>query len=228
MSDDAALEVGFVYQDDAHLSAASGGVEAAGASGAERVGSQGLYGRHVANSEFLEAWLTSGDRQRLLGVVPSQQSANSLAALFARHSRAAAGDRKLEIVPLQRFHERFLSSPPTQVLHLPQPVDAEFGWARHHKARHAFALSGVTHTLSLKEVRRWRSIPSKRPRRSRACSRTPRCERAWARPVGRVFEEYTWPRVIRRYQDVWREQEIVRREHASRVESSTLRTLGRP
>ena len=145
-ADSDAPQLGFVYENDAHLEPKWQ------APSVEAGPSDGVFGRHVANSEFLEAWLTCGDWRRLVAMVANQASADSLKARFASHPRLAGSERQLEIVPLPKFHERFFPSPPVRALHLPQPVDAEFAWVRQHKGPHSFALSGVTHTISLKEV----------------------------------------------------------------------------
>ncbi|HEY3256065.1 MAG TPA: glycosyltransferase family 4 protein, partial [Polyangiaceae bacterium] len=111
-----------------------------------------IFGRHVANGDFLEAWLSHGEWQRLTCLVSNQASGDSLARRFSAHPKLNGTQRQLEIVPLPNFQKRFFATPPVRVLHLPQPVDAEFAWARQHKQPHAFALSGVTHTISLKGV----------------------------------------------------------------------------
>lgn len=141
---DASPRIGLLYENDAH---AEPQWQAAGAAPKPP---DGVFGRHVANSEFLGAWLNHGHWEQLLAVVSGQASAESLRARFDAHPTAR--DRRLEVVPLASFHERFFPVAPVEVLHLPQPIDAEFAWVRQHKAPHCFALSGVTHTISLKEV----------------------------------------------------------------------------
>lgn len=138
------LDVGLFYDDDAHLepSHTPGQASTAGV----------LFGRHVANSEFLVAYLNHGDWQRLVCVVSNQASSESLARRFFSHPRGQAARQGLDIVPLPNFQKRFFPASPVQVLHLPQPVDAEFAWVRQHQNPHAFALSGVTHTIALKGV----------------------------------------------------------------------------
>jgi glycosyltransferase involved in cell wall biosynthesis len=112
----------------------------------------GLFGRHVANREFLDAWLRHGTWRSMIGVVTNQHSGNSLAAQFNEYARLKTAPRELEIMPLPHFSQRFFPDAPARLLHLPQPIEAEFGWLRQHKAAHSFALSGVTHTISLKGV----------------------------------------------------------------------------
>lgn len=140
-----APQVGFIYENDAHI-------EPSHQPSNGQAPVDGVFGRHVANSEFLSAWLAHGEWSRLLAVVANAGSAQSLHARFGAHPRGAASQRPLEVVPLQRFHERFFPVAPVEALHLPQPVDSELAWVRHHKQPHGFALSGVTHTISLKEV----------------------------------------------------------------------------
>ena len=138
--------MGFVYENDAHLEPKhSERLTTPGAT-------DGVFGRHVANSEFFEAWLAFGHWQRLLAVVANQASGESLKSRFDSRPRVAGIEQQLEIVPLQRFHDSFFPSPPATTLHLPQPVNAELAWVRHHKGAHSFALSGVTHTISLKDI----------------------------------------------------------------------------
>ena len=141
--------VAFVYDEDAH-------VEPTRREAAPELNSgPGLFGRHVANSEFLDAWLSHGNWQRMVGVVASQRSGDSLASRFRSHPDVARAGRELEIVGLPTLQERFFPAAPAQVLHLPQPIEPQLAWARHHRGRHGFALSGVTHTISSKEVMEW-------------------------------------------------------------------------
>jgi glycosyltransferase involved in cell wall biosynthesis len=137
-------DVALFYDDDAHFEASSL------PSKPQPRAPGGLFGRHVANSEFLEAWLSHGAWQRMVGVVTNQLSSQSLARRFSNHPKVQGTARHLDIVGLPQFQRRFFPQPPAQVLHLPQPIDSEFAWIRHHKRSHAFALSGVTHTMSLK------------------------------------------------------------------------------
>lgn len=135
--------VGLVFENDAHVEPPWPGPAGA---------ADGVFGRHVANSEFLRAWLHHGRWERLLAVVATQASAESISALYEAETRARKGEGRLEVTPLSSFHERFFPSAPVDVLHYPQPIDAELAWVRQHRAPHSFALSGVTHTISLKEV----------------------------------------------------------------------------
>jgi glycosyltransferase involved in cell wall biosynthesis len=142
---DASPRVGLVYENDAHR-------EPGWQAPDPNKPPDGVFGRHVANSEFLDAWLRHGRWERLLAVVGTQASAESISARFGASPTAPGSNRRLEVVPLSSFHERFFPDAPVDVLHLPQPVDAEFAWVRQHKGPHSFALSGVTHTISIKEV----------------------------------------------------------------------------
>lgn len=143
-STEATLNVGLFYDDDAHVEP----LRTAG----QLPSGEGLFGRHVANSEFFDAWLSHAEWQRLLCLVSSRASGDSLARRFSMHPKVKGSGRQLEIVPLPNFQKRFFPRSPVRALHLPQPVDAEFAWARQHKNPHAFALSGVTHTISLKGI----------------------------------------------------------------------------
>ena len=136
--------VSFIYDGDAFV----------GSDGAQPAGTNktGIFGRHVANTEFLGAWLRYGSWRSMIGVVTNQQSGDALAAQFNEHARLNTARGGLEIMGLPHFSQRFFPDAPARVLHLPQPIDAEFGWIRQHRAPHSFALSGVTHTLSLKSV----------------------------------------------------------------------------
>ncbi|MEI9939136.1 MAG: glycosyltransferase family 4 protein [Pseudomonadota bacterium] len=153
LSAEAGLDVGFFYDDDSHVEP-SGKAEKGAPGG-------GIFGRHVANGGFFDAWLNHGDWQRLTCVVSNQASGQSLARRFSGHPKVKGTQRQLEVVPLPNFRNRFFPASPVRVLHLPQPVDAEFAWARQHNSPHAFALSGVTHTISLKGVmERFRELVS--------------------------------------------------------------------
>ncbi|HUY35895.1 MAG TPA: glycosyltransferase family 4 protein [Pirellulales bacterium] len=108
----------------------------------------GLMGRQVAGREFLNAYLTYGCWSELTAVVYNQANANSLLQYFQRHPAARIHERRLRLVPMAAFQEGFLPTPPAPLLYTPCPPDPAFAWARHHSAPGAFALSGVTHTLS--------------------------------------------------------------------------------
>ena len=130
------------YDDDAHVERIDRKADVA--PGAAR----GLVGRQVASSEFFQAYLTHGDWDRMVAVVRNEHSRNLAAARFMTHPRIRGTSRQLEVIRLSRFHERFFPDPPARVLHLPEPVEVKYAWIRDHAGRHAFALSGITHTIS--------------------------------------------------------------------------------
>src|SRR6202043_2111513 len=59
-----------------------------------------------------------------------------------------ARQRRLIAVDERQFHRRFFPHPPAPLLYTPHPPDTRFAWARQHGGPTAFALCGVTHTLS--------------------------------------------------------------------------------
>jgi len=126
--------IAFLYDNDAHV---------------ER---KGLVGRQVAGSAFIDAYLRYGEWQRMVAVARNRASADHLAARFRQHPELKGTPRALSIVPLPAFHEHFFPRPPATTLHFPFPFETEFAWVRHHAGPHAFALSGITHTLSTRGV----------------------------------------------------------------------------
>jgi hypothetical protein len=125
--------IALVYDDDAY-------VEAGG-------GAPGLMGRQVAGRSFLDAYLEHGTFSRLAALVSDAGSAASLVAAWRGRSADRAGSRALHLVLRADFHRAFFSEPPASVIHAPQPPEAQLAWARQQGGPHAFALSGVTHTL---------------------------------------------------------------------------------
>jgi glycosyltransferase involved in cell wall biosynthesis len=105
----------------------------------------GLMGAQVAGHEFLDACFTHGQWSELTAVVYNPASAASLRRFAEQHP--SARKRKVHVVHMDNFIERFCSSPPAPVLHTPCISDPAYAWTRHTCAPHAFALSGVTHTL---------------------------------------------------------------------------------
>jgi glycosyltransferase involved in cell wall biosynthesis len=104
-------------------------------------------GRQVAGKEFLDAYLQHSRGEELLALVSDRESLRSLTA--QRDALAAeAARRPLRAFAMPSFHEAFLANPPAQILHQPSPPEERFAWARRLEAPDAFALSGVTHTLS--------------------------------------------------------------------------------
>lgn len=136
-----APRVALVYDNDAHLERQRGGQPR-----------DGVFGRDMANSGFADAWLKHGDWQSLVAVVRDQPSAQGIEARFAKLAAPGRPNRQLDVVRISELHRRFLTAPPAEVLHLPQPLEPELAWVRHHRSHHRFALSGVTHTISLAPV----------------------------------------------------------------------------
>ena len=130
--------VALVYDDDAY-------VEAGGAA-------PGLMGRQVAGQSFLDAYLGHGTFAELTALVRHRASANSLIRTWRDHPATRSGSRTLRVIEREAFHRWFFPTPPATVIHAPQPPDPNFAWARQQGQPHAFALSGVTHTLCSPEA----------------------------------------------------------------------------
>jgi glycosyltransferase involved in cell wall biosynthesis len=107
----------------------------------------GLMGRRVAGRSFLEAYLRTGMWSGLSALVRDRASAGSLVRLWREHPATRDGSRTLRIIERASFDGTFFNMPPATILHAPQPPAPEFAWARQTRGPHAFALSGVTHTL---------------------------------------------------------------------------------
>jgi len=138
-------KVALVYDDDAY-------VEAGG-------GAPGLMGRQVAGRSFLDAYLSHGTFSELAALVRQRASAASLIQLWRDHPATRTAPRALRVIECGEFHRTFFPAPPATILHAPQPPDPAFAWARQQGGPHAFALSGVTHTLcSLEAVELLRSL----------------------------------------------------------------------
>jgi glycosyltransferase involved in cell wall biosynthesis len=126
-------DVALVYDDNAYVEAGGGAL--------------GLMGRRVAGRAFLDAYLTHGSFSQLTALVPSRDRAASLERVWRDHSPASNTLRTLRVIEMTEFHRTFGSEPPVTIVHAPQPPDPALAWARQQMGRHAFALSGVTHTL---------------------------------------------------------------------------------
>jgi len=131
-------KVALVYDDDAY-------VEAGG-------GAPGLMGRQVAGRSFLDAYLSHGTFSELAALVRQRASAASLVQFWRDHPATRTDSRTLLVIETGDFHRTFFPAPPATILHSPQPPDPAFAWARQQGAPHAFALSGVTHTLCSPEA----------------------------------------------------------------------------
>jgi len=108
----------------------------------------GLMGRQVAGKEFLDAYLGHGTWTELTALVRRRDRADSLVRLCQAHRSSRTRRRRLQIVEERDFLARFFPDPPARLLYTPHPPDTRFAWARQHGGAAAFALCGVTHTLS--------------------------------------------------------------------------------
>jgi glycosyltransferase involved in cell wall biosynthesis len=126
-------KVALVYDDNAYVEAGGGAL--------------GLMGRQVAGRAFLDAYLTYGSFSELTALVPGRARAASLEQAWRDQPGASNTLRSLRVIERTEFHRTFSLEPPATIVHAPQPPDPAFAWARQQLGRHAFALSGVTHTL---------------------------------------------------------------------------------
>lgn len=130
--------IALVYDDDAYVEAAGGAL--------------GLMGRQVAGRSFLGAYLDHGNFSALAALVRDQGSAASLVATWRGHRADRGGTRTLLVVERAALYRTFFTASAPTVLHWPQPPDPHFAWARQQAGPHAFALTGVTHTLCSAEA----------------------------------------------------------------------------
>jgi glycosyltransferase involved in cell wall biosynthesis len=114
----------------------------------------GLMGRQVAGNEFLDAYFRYGRWDEMVALVFGQASRESLAQRFKAHPSTANTRRQLRIIGRNLFHSRFFPTAPAPVLHFPCPPDVRYAWARAAAGPGAFALSGLTHTISTLNVMR--------------------------------------------------------------------------
>jgi glycosyltransferase involved in cell wall biosynthesis len=131
-------KVALVYDDDAY-------VETGGPA-------RGLMGRQVAGRSFLEAYLTHGSFSALAALIPHHGAAQSLVSLWNEHEAIRGGARTLRLIERGELHRAFFPAAPATIVHAPQPCDPNLAWARQQGGPHAFALSGVTHTLCSPEA----------------------------------------------------------------------------
>ena len=110
-------------------------------------GGTGLMGRRVAGRSFLDAYLSYGDWSGLMAIVRDRQAAEPLTRLWRSHPATHDRSRTLSILERSAFLQVFFPKAPATLLHYPQPPDSEYAWARQARAPHAFAISGVTHSL---------------------------------------------------------------------------------
>jgi glycosyltransferase involved in cell wall biosynthesis len=138
-------KVALVYDDDAY-------VEAGGRA-------LGLMGRQVAGRAFLEAYLRHGTFSELTALVQHRTAAESLARIWREHAALWSESRVLRVVERAELYQALFPAAAAAIVHAPQPPDPNLAWARQQGGPHAFALSGVTHTLcSLEAVALLRSL----------------------------------------------------------------------
>src|SRR5439155_21920249 len=116
--------VALLYDDGAYVETLKTG------SGQQAGGPMGLMGRQVAGKAFLEALLAHGQAGQYVAVTFNAPSAQSFTNFCTTHPSPAARDRRYQVVDAQQFHRTFFPHPPAPVIHLPQPADARFAWAR--------------------------------------------------------------------------------------------------
>src|SRR5437899_5983776 len=113
--------------------------------GQAATGPMGLMGRQVAGKAFLEALLAHGRASQYVAVTLNAPSSNSFANICATHPAPAARNRRYQVADVQHFHKTFFPRPPAPIIHVPQPPEARFAWARqaagglNPEARHAYA-----------------------------------------------------------------------------------------
>lgn len=141
------MKIAMLYDDDAYVELPDRSQAASS--------SRGLWGRHVAGKEFLDAYLTYGNWSELVALVRNSPSRQSIIDYCRRHPSSAERPRRLQIVPERDFLETFREAPPATVLYTPQPPDERYVWARQFCGGHRFAICGLTHTLCSARANRW-------------------------------------------------------------------------
>lgn len=113
-------------------------------------GPSGLMGRHVAGRTFLEAYLRHGTFSELAVLARERSFAQPVIDAWRQHApaREPGTIRRLRVLERGNFHREFFPEPPATLIHAPQPPDPALAWARQQGGPHAYALSGVTHTLA--------------------------------------------------------------------------------
>ena len=107
----------------------------------------GLMGRQVAGKAFLDAYLTYGTWDELVGLVRNAQSGASLRQFCEQHASSRQKARRLRLIEMGYLASK-LRDAPASVLHFPSPPDPQFAWARQAAGQtQQYAFSGVTHTL---------------------------------------------------------------------------------
>ena len=142
------MKIAMLYDDDAYLELPD-----------RRLGRsdrrKGLWGRHVAGKEFLDAFLYHGTWQELVAVVRNRSSRESIIDRCRNHPSSRDQTRRLQIVDEKDFHSSFFPEPPADLLYVPQPPDPKYAWARQYGGPTSFSICGVTHTLCTPQANRW-------------------------------------------------------------------------
>ena len=140
------MKIAMLYDDDAY-------VEAPDRPNGKQQG-RGLWGRHVAGREFLDAYMSHGTWDEVVALVRNRPSRQSIVDFCHAHPSSTHRTRTLKIVQERDFLDSFSDSPPATVLYTPQPPDEKYAWARQHCGG-GFAICGLTHTLCSATANRW-------------------------------------------------------------------------
>ena len=109
-----------------------------------RVARQDLKGRHSAGESFLTAFLAQSEAAEVFALCGDKEVAQAFTA------DVAASERKLTAHPLGRMDAAALRQ--QGLLYLPHPGIAQEARLRSFLGDDAYALSGVTHTISSREI----------------------------------------------------------------------------
>lgn len=117
----------------------------------ERAASKGQHtagpmGRHVAGKEFLTAYLQLSRHPEYFGLARSMQHGKALVN-FCHKARFYLPARDLFVLLEKGFHRVVFDQHPVTTIHYPAPLEPRMAWARQYDGRHAYALSGITHTI---------------------------------------------------------------------------------
>lgn len=111
-------------------------------------GPMGLMGRQVAGKEFLDAFLQHSSHDDLVVVAPNRANADAWKQLYEQHPASRTHPRRWQAIGLGQFLQAFFPTAPASPLYFPCPPDERFVWVRQHGGGDAYAVCGVTHTLS--------------------------------------------------------------------------------
>lgn len=111
-------------------------------------GPKGIMGRQVAGTEFLNAYFEHGKWEVLNAIVGNSTEANYLSDYCHQHPSSRSKKRRLRLHEKGGFSDVFCRpNPPASLVYFPCPPAACYAWSRQYLSPHAFAISGVTHTL---------------------------------------------------------------------------------